>query len=80
MPEAIRVFVNERAVSVPPGAAVLDAVRALDPGLAERLAAGRAYATDARGVPVESAAPLGAGAILRVIVPARRGAEDDASA
>lgn len=80
MPEAIRVFVNERPVSVPPGAAVLDAVRALDPGLAESLAAGRAHATDARGVAVASAAPLAAGAILRVIVPARRGAEDNATA
>ena len=80
MPEAIRVFVNERPVSVPPGAAVLDAVRAFDAVLADRLAAGGAYATDGRGVPVEPAAILGAGAILRVIVPARRGAEDDASA
>jgi hypothetical protein len=80
VPQAIRVFVNERPVSVPPGTAVQDAVRALDAGLADRLAAGRAYVTDARGIPVEPAAPLGAGDILRVIVSARRGAEDDASA
>ncbi len=78
MPDTIRVFVNERAVSLPAGASALDAARALDPALAERLLAGAAALTDARGLPVDPAERLAAGAILRAV--ARRGSGPDAGA
>lgn len=78
MPESIRVFVNERPVTLPAGASALDAARALDPALAERLAAGAASLTDARGLPVAPDGPLAAGAILRTV--ARRAAGPDADA
>lgn len=64
---AVRVFVNERPVDVPGGATVQAAVSAFDAALGQALAAGRARATDARGIEVEPAAPLQAGSILRVI-------------
>lgn len=69
----VRVFVNERPVDVARGAAVRDAVAALDPGLAELLASDSAYVTDARGLPVDAGDPIAeAGAVFRVIVSARR--------
>ena len=67
----MRVFVNERPVDVPAGATVQAAVAAADPALADRLGQG-AYATDGRGIQVDPAAVLDAGAILRVITSARR--------
>jgi hypothetical protein len=78
VPGSIRVFVNERPVSLPAGASALDAARAHDPALAERLAAGTASLTDARGLPVDPAAPVAAGAILRGV--SRRAVEPDADA
>lgn len=78
MPDPLRVFVNERPVSVPAGATALDAARAHDPALAERLGAGTAALTDARGLPVDPAERLAAGAILRVV--SRRAAAADADA
>lgn len=77
-PSSFTVFVNERAVQVPPGADARTAVRALEAGLADRLAAGAALLTDARGLPIDPAAPLFPGAILRVVISARRAAEADA--
>ncbi|HJS47284.1 MAG TPA: hypothetical protein VJ773_04760 [Gemmatimonadales bacterium] len=76
MPGSIRVFVNQRPVALPAGATALDAVRALDPGLAGRLADGTAALTDARGLPVDPASPVGAGSILRSV--SRRAPEPDA--
>ncbi len=78
MPDILRCFVNERAVSLSPGATVLDAVAALDPALAARVSRGEAYVTDARALRVTGDQPLAAGAILRVIVSSR--AADDADA
>lgn len=78
MPGSIRVFVNERPVTLPAGASALDAARVLDPALAERLATGTASLTDARGLPVDPGVPLAAGAILRAV--ARRTAGPDADA
>jgi adenosine deaminase len=72
---AVRVFVNERPVDVARGAAVRDAVAALDRGLADLLASEGAYVTDARGLPVDAGdAVAEAGAVFRVVVSARRGA------
>ena len=73
MSDVIRVFVNASAVDLPAGADVAQAVRAFDPALEPRIAAGAAYVTDGRGIEVEPAARLSAGAILRVVVRSRRG-------
>ena len=74
----IRVYVNERPVDVAAGAAAEAAVRVLDPALADAVAAGTAQLTDARGLAVEPAAPLMAGAILRARLRARRPSDADA--
>ena len=76
MPDALRCFVNERAISLPPGATVIDAVTAFDPALAGRVGKGEAYVTDGRAIRVALDDPLPAGSILRVIVSARAAADD----
>jgi hypothetical protein len=75
--EPIRVYVNERAVDVPPGTVASAAVAALDPGLGAAVAEGRAYVTDGRGIRLGVEAPLAAGAILRVVRPAKQPAPGD---
>jgi hypothetical protein len=77
----MRVFVNAVPLEVGKGADVRAAVLALDADLEQKLVAGAAFVTDARGIelPLESA--LAEGAILRVVVTARRaGGEHDADA
>jgi hypothetical protein len=74
----IRVFVNGGMVDLPAGAAAGEAVRLFDPTLGERMATGAAYVTDGRGIEVDPSEPLASGAILRVVVRARRGADADA--
>jgi hypothetical protein len=76
MKETIRVFVNTSAVDLPTGADVSQAVRAYDPALENQIATGTAYITDGRGIEIAPAAPLESGAILRVVVRARRGSSD----
>jgi hypothetical protein len=71
--DGLTAFVNDRLVRVQPGADAMAAVAALDPALAERVRAGTAYLTDGRGIRCAPDAPLVPGAILRVVVPARRG-------
>lgn len=68
----MRVFVNATALEVEPGTDVQGAVRAHDPDLEAKLAAGAAFVTDARGIELEPGARLAAGEILRVVVSARR--------
>ena len=68
----IPVFVNDHPVSLPPGATAADAVAAFDPALAERLRSGAASLTDGRGLALSPEQPLFPGAIVRVIVSARR--------
>ncbi len=71
----MRVFVNDKAVDVPPGARVRDAVAQADDGLA-RLLDGAAYVTDAAGRPIDAGDAVGeAGAIFRVVVSAKRAAK-----
>ena len=71
----MRVFVNDKAVDVPRGACVRDAVAAADAGLAKQLESGAAYVTDSAGRPADAADPVGeAGAVFRVVVSARGGA------
>ena len=78
MTDTISVFVNGSVFHLPPGSDVSTAVRALDPDLEHRLAQGSAYVTDGRGIEISSGAPLAGGAILRVVVRSRRGANVDA--
>jgi len=77
----IRVFVNATPVDVPAGTDVRGAIRALDPALEASAATGAALVTDARGIALPLDGALDAGAILRVVVRARRPAqESDADA
>jgi hypothetical protein len=69
----VRVYVNGRGVDAPSGGSALDAVRAADPELADRIAAGTRALTDSRGLPVPAQADLYEGAIFRVV--ANRGGE-----
>jgi hypothetical protein len=71
--DLIRVFVNATPVDLPAGADVAQAVRAFDATLEPRIANGAAYVTDGRGIEIDLAARLSGGAILRVVVRARRG-------
>ena len=82
MSGTIRVFVNASAVDLPAGADVVEAVRAFDAGLEASLAGGLAYVTDGRGIEIDPGSRLTSGAILRVIVRARRdtGGSGDADA
>ena len=73
MADAVRVFVNERPVTVARGATVRDAVGALDRELAELVATQAAFVTDGVGRPVDSGQAVGeAGAVFRVVVSAGR--------
>ena len=72
----MRVFVNAASLEVEKGSDVRAAVRALDPELEGKLTAGAAFVTDARGIELPSDAPLAEGSILRVVVSARRAAEE----
>ncbi len=72
MSDTLQVFVNERLVVVNAGATALDAVRAADPALAARVAAAEASLTDGRAVELSPGAVVAPGAIIRVVVSARR--------
>lgn len=72
----MRVFLNATPLDVAPGTDVQGAIRAWDPELERKLAAGAAFVTDARGIEVAADAPLAEGSILRVVVSARRRAEE----
>ena len=77
----MRVFVNSVPLDIEKGADVRTAVLALDAELERKLAAGAAFATDARGIEVGPERALAEGDILRVVVSARRDAresDDDA--
>lgn len=71
----VRVFVNERGVSVPAGATALEAVRLLFPDDADGVAAGQRRLTDSRGLPVPADTPVVGGAIFRVVTARERLAE-----
>jgi hypothetical protein len=73
MSTTIRVFVNSKPVDVPTGADVGEALRAFDSELGSSVARGAAYVTDGRGIEMDPTTQLSSGAILRVVVRARRG-------
>jgi hypothetical protein len=70
----MRVYLNAIPLDLDPGTDVRGAIVAHDPVMAEKVAAGFAYVTDARGIELPLDAPLAAGSILRVVVSARRAA------
>ncbi len=72
------VFVNARAVQLPPGSRVRDAIRLAEPELLALCEAGEATLTDGRGLPVGLQDALAAGAILRVARTSRRGPVEQA--
>lgn len=78
-PTSLRVYINERGVSVPHGSVAVDAVHALFPALAREVHDGRQRLTDSRGLPVDASQPLVGGAIYRV-VPVRERVDTDDSA
>jgi hypothetical protein len=80
MSDTIRVFINTRAVDLPAGADVSQAVRAFDAALETSIAEGAAFVTDGRGIEIDPASRLASGAILRVIVRARRSESGHADA
>jgi len=68
----MRVFVNDKAVDVPRGARVRDAIAQADDGLAKLLDSA-AYVTDAAGRAIDAGDAVGeAGSVYRVVVSARR--------
>jgi hypothetical protein len=77
----IRVFENGVGVDVRAGATALDAVQAWNSQSASEVAAGTRLITDSRGLPIDSATPMSAGSILRLIAKRDRdgaqGAESD---
>ena len=66
-PELLRAFVNGKALSVPRGATILDAVRAYDAAEADAVAAGARAVTDSRGLPVAVDSVVSGGAVLRLV-------------
>lgn len=73
MAQEIRVFLNERGLTLPAGAVVRDALRAIVPELLPSCETGQAFVTDGRGIAVTLDTPLQAGAILRAARSSRRG-------
>ena len=74
MSATVRVYVNGRGVDAPADGAPVDAVRLVDPALAEAIVAGERVVTDSRGLPVAPNAPLFGGAIFRVVANRQRAA------
>ena len=73
----VRVYVNERGVTVAAGATALDAVRAHSEEQANALSTGTARLTDSRGLPIDAGTVVSGGLILRVL-PVRAAASDPA--
>jgi len=80
MSATVRVYVNGRGVDAPAEGSPVDAVRLVDPGLADAVVAGDKLVTDSRGLPVAAGESLYNGAIFRVITNRPRAASDEGSA
>ena len=76
MTEPVRIFIDDRGVSVAPGTTVLAAVAGLDPARAERVRSGLAYLTDGRGIRLDADTAVYQGAIFRVVISARTPREE----
>ena len=75
----VRVFVNASGVDVPSGATALDAIRAWDASAAAEVEDGRRLITDSRGLPIDAAATMSAGSIIRLVAKRDRAAADDSA-
>lgn len=73
MPAGVRVYINERGCTLPPGARVRDALAATVPDLLSACESGGALVTDGRGLPVGLDAQVSGGTILRVRGSGHRG-------
>ena len=71
MPE-IRVFLNERGLTVPPASTVRDLLATALPELLPAVTEGSAFVTDGRGLPIALDVVLTPGAILRAARSGRR--------
>ena len=80
MSDTVPVFVNGHCVRVAAGEPAAGAVALHDATLAGLLAVGAAYVTDGRGIRMAPDAPVQAGAILRVVVSAKREPDEAADA
>ena len=67
MGDVIRAYVNGTGVDVDRGAPAIDAVRAMDPEVAEELERGEWVITDSRGLPTANDTPVTHGAIFRLL-------------
>ncbi|MEO7998499.1 MAG: hypothetical protein ABI852_13700 [Gemmatimonadaceae bacterium] len=67
LPPEIRVYVNERGISLPRGSTVLDAVSAFAVDDGSALSEGRAKVTDSRGLPLAASDVINGGTIMRVL-------------
>ena len=72
----VRVFVNASGVEVPAGSTALEAVRAFSAEAADEVSASRRLITDSRGLPIDSATPMSAGSILRLVANRDRSSHD----
>lgn len=68
---------NASGIDLPPGATALDAVRAWDASAAADVEGGRRMITDSRGLPLDAAATMSAGSIIRLVAKRDRGAAED---
>ena len=68
----IRVFLNERCLTVPPASTVREVLAAALPDLLPAITGGTAFVTDGRGLPIALDAVLPPGAILRAARSGRR--------
>jgi hypothetical protein len=74
--ELIPVFVNDRAVRLAAECVLADAIAAADAELGRAVRDGTARVTDGRGIALDPGAGVYSGAILRVVVSARRRSEE----
>jgi hypothetical protein len=63
----VRVYVNGRGVDAPVNGTALDAVRLLDPAIADQVAAGTRALADSRGLAAAADQRVYGGAIYRVV-------------
>ena len=67
MSPSVRVYVNSRALDLPRGATVGDAIRAWDPSQVDAVSRGERAVTDSRGLPASLSDVVSQGSILRVV-------------
>ncbi len=63
----LRIYINEKPLTLPAGSTVASALEAFDPAIAARVGGGTAAVTDGRGLPLMLDDALSGGAILRIV-------------